>query len=176
MIKAQFFPNYLGPHSDRHLLYNAWEYRDSMLVTRDSFETDLKNNYVGMKNFSIEPQEAYYFLPPYEWYNSKIASWTSDLGLQLVNHTGETLSAADYTIPDMGDRYRSADDIMKSILERARRDPQGLNGFLLLMHIGTHPDRTDKFYWRLPELIDWLKSEGYRFRRIDKLLSEKEGE
>ena len=168
--------HYLGPHSDRHLLYNAWEYRDSMLVTRDSFETDLKNNYVGMKNFSIEPQEAYYFLPPYEWYNSKIASWTSDLGLQLVNHTGETLSAADYTIPDMGDRYRSADDIMKSILERARRDPQGLNGFLLLMHIGTHPDRTDKFYWRLPELIDWLKSEGYRFRRIDKLLSEKEGE
>jgi len=164
--------HYLGAHSDKHLLYNSWENRDSVLVARDSFETDLKNNYTAMMNFSIRPEAARYFLLPFEWYNSEITGWTKDLGLRLVNHTGETLSAADYTIPEMGERYRSADDIMKSIRERSGRDPQGLNGFLLLMHIGTHPDRMDKFYQRLPELIGWLESQGYRFKRIDDLLSE----
>jgi endoglucanase len=167
--------HYLGAHSDEHLLYNSWENRDSLLVTRDSFETDLKNNYAEMMKFSIRPGMARYFLPPFEWYNGEIAGWTKDLGLQLINHTGETLSAADYTLPGMGERYRSADDIIKSIRDRAARDPQGLNGFLLLLHIGTHPNRTDKFYQRLPELIGWLESEGYRFKRIDELLRETGG-
>ena len=45
-----------------------------------------------------------------------------------------------------------------------------MNGFILLIHIGTDPGRTDKFYYLLPELISELKGKGYRFVRIDELL------
>jgi hypothetical protein len=45
-------------------------------------------------------------------------------------------------------------------------NPTGLNGFYLLLHIGTHPDRNDKFYYRLEELIGELRKRGYRFELI----------
>ena len=46
----------------------------------------------------------------------------------------------------------------------------GLNGFILLIHIGAGPKRTDKFYNQLPKLLDWLKTKGYNLTTIDQLL------
>jgi len=162
--------HYLGAHSDQHLLYCSWEDRMLTLVDRDSFETDLKNNYKEMSRYAIDAAVATFYLPPFEWYNREIASWTEDLGLILINHTGGTLSAADYTIPSMGKRYRTSEEIHSSILSCAAAEPNGLNGFLLLMHIGTHPERSDKYYFKLPDLIKKLKSQGYQFKRVDQLL------
>jgi peptidoglycan/xylan/chitin deacetylase (PgdA/CDA1 family) len=163
--------HYLGPHSDKHLLYADWTKRDSLLVTENGFKVDLQNNYQRMAAFSIEKKNAPYFLPPYEWYNSVIAQWTRDLDLQLVNFTPGTASAADYTYPEMKERYRSSDEIYQSILKRESEDPHGLNGFILLIHIGTDPRRTDKFYTTLDKLLTALKGKGYNFVRIDKLVS-----
>ena len=36
---------YLGSHSDRHLLYCDWNKRDSLLVTRKEFTMDMENSY-----------------------------------------------------------------------------------------------------------------------------------
>jgi peptidoglycan/xylan/chitin deacetylase (PgdA/CDA1 family) len=93
------------------------------------------------------------------------------MGLQLVNFSPGTRSNADYTYPEMGNKYVSSDIIMKSILEYEERSINGLNGFILLVHIGTDPRRTDKFYKYLPELIMQLKSRGYQFERIGELLN-----
>ena len=41
---------------------------------------------------------------------------------------------------------------------------------MLLIHIGTHPDRTDKFYNRLDDLIKELKTRGYSFVRVDEMM------
>lgn len=38
-----------------------------------------------------------------------------------------------------------------------------LNGFLLLVHFGVDPRRTDKFYDRLDDLIVELQRRGYEF-------------
>ena len=88
---------------------------------------------------------------------------------QLINHTPGTLSHADYTIPN-DKNYRSSDVIYKSIIDYENKSPSGLNGFILLMHIGTDPKRTDKFYNRLPQMIDWLKKKGYKMVRVNDLL------
>lgn len=158
--------HYLGAHSDRHLLYCDWEKRDSLLVTRSSFREDLENNYGEMKRFGVEKRDAPFFLPPYEWYNDSIAAWTREMGLRLINYTPGTPSHTDYTLP--GDpAYRSSDQIYRSIIDFEERHPGGLNGFILLTHVGTAAERTDKFYDRLEELIRELISKGYRFRRID---------
>lgn len=109
-------------------------------------------------------------MPPYEWYNDTISSWANSLSVQLVNFTPGTLSNADYTTPDMKN-YRSSKLIYKSIIDFEKRSPAGLNGFILLVHIGTDPKRTDKFYKLLPSLIKELKGRNYKMVSIDKLLN-----
>lgn len=161
--------HYLGPHSDRHLLYCSWEDRDDLLVTEWEFSDDILRNYEAMKAFGISKGEAPYFIPPYEWYNEAVVRWAKAQGLVLCNFTAGTLSNADYTTPNMAN-YRSSGKIYGSIFEHERADTHGLNGFILLLHIGTHPDREDKFYRKLEELLGGLRELGYRFVGIDELL------
>jgi peptidoglycan/xylan/chitin deacetylase (PgdA/CDA1 family) len=162
--------HYLGAHSDQHLQYAAWEKRDSTLVTESEFKTDILANYVEIKKFGVSPADAPYFLPPYEWYNEKISNWTKQLGLTLVNYTPGTLSAADWTVPELGKSYRASEEILQSILTYEENEADGLNGFVLLLHIGAHPDRTDKFYQKFEELIDSLIERGYRFTLLDETI------
>lgn len=162
--------HYLGAHSDKHLLYADWINRDSLLITAKEFRLDLKKNYKRMSDFGIKKKNAPYFLPPFEWYNSTIVLWTKQLNLQLVNFSPGTRSAADYTYPEMGDRYFSSNEIYQSIMNYEAQDPNGLNGFILLIHIGTDPRRTDKFYDKLDTLITELVHKRYRFSTITQLL------
>lgn len=161
--------HYLGAHSDKHLLYCDWVNRDSLLVTKEEFIRDLENNNRVMKKFGISKKEAPYFLPPYEWYNDTLSIWTESMDLKIVNYTPGTLSHADYTTPDMPN-YRSSEVIYKSIIDFEGENENGLNGFILLSHIGTAPERVDKFYNYLDALIIELKTRGYQFVRIDELL------
>ena len=162
--------HYLGSHSDKHLLYCDWGKRDSLLVTRKEFDDDLKRSYRELAKWGIKKENAHYFLPPYEWYNHAIVEWTKQQGLQLVCFSTGTRSNADYTYPEMGSRYVASSDIFNSILHFEKRTPSGLNGFILLIHIGTDPRRKDKFYRLLPDLLSQLKLKGYEWVRIDELL------
>jgi peptidoglycan/xylan/chitin deacetylase (PgdA/CDA1 family) len=161
--------HYLGPHSDKHLLYCSWENRDKLLVTKEEFTSDILHNYEAIASFGVAKENASYFIPPYEWYNAAVVGWAKELGLVLFNFTPGTLSNADYTTPDMAN-YRSSVRIYQSIIDYEKTDPHGLNGFILLLHIGTHPDRTDKFYQQLDGLLTALGGRGYRFVKIDELL------
>lgn len=164
--------HYLGAHSDKHLLYNDWSKRDSLLVTKQQFRKDLLQNYAEMKKFGISKTDATFFLPPYEWYNDSIAACTKEMGLQLINYSPGTRSAADYTWPELPN-FQSSEAIYRSIFNYEQTKPAGLNGFILLLHIGTDPKRTDKFYQQLANLIDTLKAKGYSFKTIDHLLQNK---
>ena len=140
------------------------------MVSKTQFTLDLTTNYTAMEKFGIQKKDALYFLPPYEWYNQRIANWTSEMGLNLINFTPGTRSNADYTFPEMGKSYRSSSEIYQSIIDYAKSSADGLNGFILLLHIGTDARRTDKFYDRIPELIEYLKKEGYELVKVDELL------
>jgi len=160
--------HYIGAHSNEHLLYADWAHRDSLYVTKQEFEDDLLANYEKLAKLGIKKEAAPVFLPPYEWYNDSIATWTNGLGLSLINNTPGTLSAADYTTPSMLN-YRDSDTIYQSILKKAMHMPYGLNGYFLLLHTGSDPERMDRFYEVLPLLIEELKEMGYRFIRADEM-------
>ena len=160
--------HYMGAHSDQHLLYCDWVRRDSLLVNKREFLTDLEINYQAMEKAGADIRRALYYLPPFEWYNDTISAWAAQAGVQLINFTPGTLSHTDYTtLTDKN--YRSNEMIYESVLQFEKT--RGLNGFILLMHIGAGPGRPEKFYSFLPRLLKHMKERGYMFRTVDELLS-----
>lgn len=152
--------HFVGPHSDKHLLYCDWDKRDSLLLSRETFMADLEANYAALDAIGIPRPDKPLFVAPYEWYNKTITRWCSEAGILLINFTPHTGTNADYTTPDAAN-YKSSDRLFDQLFSREKEDHGWLNGAQLLIHIGTDPRRTDKFYHRLGELIDQLRAAGY---------------
>ena len=157
--------HFVGPHSDRHLLYATWENRDSLLVTKDQFDDDLEANYEALAGHGIVSEGVRWFLAPYEWYNRVIAGWCDEMGVTLINFTPGTGTNADYTTPDMKN-YRSSGQLIEGLKRFGADSEHGLNGAIILIHPGTEPSRTDKLYLRLDEIIEYYKDKGYSFNKL----------
>jgi endoglucanase len=163
--------NLFGSHSDMHLLYNDWTKRNTTLVTKDSLLGDLITSKQAIGKAGVkEKNRTNYFIPPYEWWNQETADWLGEAGMQVFSFTPGTTSNADYTYPEMGKSYRTSDEIITNIKRFNETRKAGLNGIVLLIHAGTDPRRKDKFYSKLDELIEYLKKEGYAFKKADELL------
>ena len=157
--------HYVGAHSDKHLLYNDWQNRDSTLVSYEEFKTDLKNNFKELEKFGIQPANATIFMAPYEWYNQQIVNWSRQLGLDVVNFTPGTGTNADYTTPEMPN-YKSSEQLWNRLIEYEKSNETGLNGAIILIHPGTEQARKDKFYHQLHNLIQYFSDKGYRFKSL----------
>lgn len=167
LVKDQ---HYLGAHSNDHLLYNDWTNRNKLLVSYDSFSTDLDKNYAAMENLGINTRKRKLFIPPYEWWNDSVAIWCNWKGLELFSFTPGTYTNADYTWPEMGSNYKSNATLMTQ-LKTLVSIPGKLNGNILLVHVGTDPRRKEKLYNELPVIIQLLRKNGYNIKRIDELIN-----
>ncbi len=157
--------HYVGPHSDKHLLYCDWQKRDSTLVSFNEFKTDLVKNYEELEKFDVHVEDAPFFMPPYEWCNREIVTWSKKLGFDVINFTPGTGTNADYTTPEMKN-YKSSDEIWSQLTDFEEYQPEHLNGAILLIHPGTDPARKDKFYHMLEDMIEYFYSNGYRFSSL----------
>lgn len=157
--------HYVGPHSDQHLLYAPWDDRDSLLVTKEQFCEDLEDNIKKLEQIGIPNGEI--FVPPYEWYNKEIVNWANQLGFKVYNFTPGLRTAADYTYPEMDNKYMSSDKILNQLYDYEKLN--GINGHIILVHIGTDSRRTDKLYNRLGQLIEELQSKNYIFVPLENL-------
>lgn len=169
--KLQRDSHYLGPHSDQHLLYCDWNKRDSLFVTRDSFAHDITQNLDAMAASRLPIHTPHFFIPPYEWWNDTIASWSKAQGLLLFNFTPGIRTNADYTFPEMGASYKSTEWILNWLRETLASDPKKFNGAIVLIHAGTDPRRKDRLYEQLSAIISLFRMQDFRLRRIDELLS-----
>lgn len=166
MIKDK---HYIGPHSDKHLLYMPWSKRDSLLVSEEEFKTDLIANMQALSTFKAVSNKEPFYIPSYEWYNKQIVDWGLKLGLKAVNYTPGLRTAADYTYPEMGSRYVSTEEIESLLWLFEERNT--LNGSIILIHMGTDPRRKDKLYKQLPQLIKKIQAQGYAIVDIPTLLT-----
>lgn len=160
--------HYVGPHSDRHPLYCDWDDRSKSLITRELFHSDLQKNMDALQAAGAATgRHSTLFVPPYEWYNAKHVDWAEELGVKLINFTPGSGSNRDYARE--GDpRFCSSQKILEDILAYEQKDLHGLNGFLLLLHLGS--GRKDPFHSRLGELLDALRGRAYEVVRVDQLL------
>lgn len=157
----------VGPHSDKHLLYCSWDPERKTLVSREEFQTDFDKNNTALQQSGFDYQP--YLVPPYEHYNQQIADWAQYSRLVLVSFSPGTRSTADYT-QEGETNFVSSQAIFTSIVTKEEQDPNGLNGFILLLHLGAGPDRADKFHTRVGALLDRLAAKGYEFVTVDELL------
>ena len=157
--------HYVGGHSDRHVLYCDWGAERPSLMHADSIISDLRANYAELAKFGVRREDARWFLPPYEHYNDFSVAILEAMGLHVVNYTPGIGTPADYTTPDMKN-YRKAQTLIDGLWKFEREE--GLDGALLLIHPGVHPDRpeSERLYGRLDEIIRYLKKKGYSFDRL----------
>jgi len=160
--------HYIGAHSDQYLQYCQLANRNSLLIDKGLFISDLKENFIELEKFDIQKSDAPLFVPPFELYNDSISQWCKEVGLTLVSFTPSTRCNADNTIPEMREMYFSSEEIYNNIMTVESKET--LNGHILLFHIGSDPRRTDKFYTRLSGLISELKSKGYEFTDLKKAI------
>ncbi|MCX6207641.1 MAG: glycoside hydrolase family 9 protein [Bacteroidetes bacterium] len=161
--------NYLGPHSDQHLLYCDWTKRDSTLITRARFQYDFNQNLASMPKDIYSSSNIQYFIPPYEWWNDDIVRWCNEKGITLFNFTPGIGTNADYAWPEMGNAYKSSELLISNLKKFEATNPNHLNGAIILIHAGTDPRRKDKLYDHLDEIIAYLKEKGYRLKDIPEL-------
>lgn len=158
--------HYVGPHSDRHLLYSPWEKRDSLLISKKQFDDDITANFGQLNKFGVQLKDVKYFVAPYEWYNKTISRWSAQRNMQLINFTPGVGTNADYTTPDLAN-YKTSKELIERLMKFEMTNPDKLNGAIVLIHLGTHPDRKDKFYNSLDQIIKTLSKKGYTFKALN---------
>lgn len=159
--------HYVGPHSDQHPLYCSWENRQQSLISEQQFKQDLSKNLDDLRALGATFPGGIYFIPPYEWFNREQAKWASEMNVQMFDFSPGSGSNRDY-VPEGEPKFVSSRAIYDGILKYEQKDPHGLNGYILLIHLGA--DRKDKMFLLLPDLIKTLRQRGYEFIRIDEML------
>jgi endoglucanase len=92
---------------------------------------------------------------------------TREAGLKLVNNSSGTITNQDWTFPEKGKPYFSSDSLMNNFLSYEKS--KGMNGYIMLIHPGTDPRRTDKFYLQLDSVLKYLESKNYTIRSFSEV-------
>ena len=162
--------HYVGPHSHAHPLYASWEDRSKTLISRETFVADLQQNIDELRALHcFDDDRPIYFVPPYEWFNEDQVEWAKAIDVQLINMTGQAGSNRDW-IPETHAKFVSSEEIIDDVLKFEQNQPDGLNGFLLLFHLGSQ--RSDLMDTELERLLDVLTDRDYEFVRAIDLISE----
>jgi peptidoglycan/xylan/chitin deacetylase (PgdA/CDA1 family) len=111
---------------------------------------------------------------PYGEHNGEIRAWAAEPGYRHVGWTRdaasrEDLDSRDWVADPTSSIYRSSREIRDRILGFGQGNGHGLNGGIVLMHLGTGR-RSDPAHARLPEILDGLAARGYRLVTISDLL------
>jgi peptidoglycan/xylan/chitin deacetylase (PgdA/CDA1 family) len=111
---------------------------------------------------------------PFGEYNSEILTWAAMEGYRHVGWTRgsgwrENMDTMDWIADKNSTGYRTADEIAEKILAYGKAGKRGANGIIILMHMGTN--RKDDFpHKKLPDIIDGLRQQGYRFVTISDMM------
>ncbi len=170
----------IGNHTQQHphlTLYSSSGRQETLPKVDFSFlyhqlqpVVKLYKNLIGenLKNF---------WRAPYGDHNPEIRKWASRLGFVHIGWTqGNSWSTgldtndwiADSTFPG----YHSAQEIKNKILNFGKNQETGINGGIILMHLGSQRQIPDRPHLILGEIIRNLEGKGHQFVTISRLLRE----
>ncbi|MBN1349293.1 polysaccharide deacetylase family protein [candidate division KSB1 bacterium] len=111
---------------------------------------------------------------PYGEHNHQIRLWAAEAGYRQVGWTigknwRDSMDTLDWVADKNSNTYLTAEEIYEKVMLFGSGDPNGANGCIVLMHLGTK--RLDDFpYSKLPDIIDGLRQRNYELVRITELL------
>jgi peptidoglycan/xylan/chitin deacetylase (PgdA/CDA1 family) len=116
---------------------------------------------------------------PYGEYNREICRWALDAGyLHIGWKKGRTwwenLDSNDWVTDENSPSFKTPDEVFYKIINMASQ-PQGANGGIVLMHLGTErKEREMQVHLILGKLIDTLREIGYEAVTVSELLYQSE--
>jgi peptidoglycan/xylan/chitin deacetylase (PgdA/CDA1 family) len=167
----------VGNHMSTHprLTSYARDGRQATLphVTREFVHRQLREADEAFRQVTGRPM-APLWRAPYGEHNGEIRAWAAEAGYRHVGWTRdaasrEDLDSRDWVADPSSKIYRSAREIRDRILGFGRSNGHGLNGGIVLMHLGTQR-RRDQAHTRLTEILDGLAARGYRLVTVSELL------
>lgn len=115
-----------------------------------------------------------YWRAPFGEFNRQILRWAADDGYRAVYWTPH-LDTLDWVNSPSSPLYHGPKQILDKILRQADNGPSGVDGGIILMHLGSGRPEDARADVILQPLIDDLRSEGYTFTTVDKVGWPKKG-
>ena len=115
---------------------------------------------------------------PYGEINSRLCRWAHDCGYVHIGwrqgrRWRDNLDSNDWVPDEETPGYHSPDEVYRKVMDLARSKPYGINGGIILMHLGTQRKDAQKQVHRiLGKMIDDVRALGYTFVTVSQLLRE----
>jgi peptidoglycan/xylan/chitin deacetylase (PgdA/CDA1 family) len=167
----------VGNHLDTHPHLTTYE-RDRRqqtlpAATREFLLDQLRRAEESFRGLTGQPM-APFWRAPFGEHNPEIRGWAAEVGYRHVSWTrgagtAEDLDTRDWVADRSSRIYRSREEIAAHLVAFGQGRPEGLNGGIVLMHLGSHR-RTDRPHESLPEILRTLQEQGYRVVIISELV------
>ena len=171
----------VGNHTFSHPHLTAWE--------QDHTHTTLPAVSASFLCQELSRTDAQYYLltgshlspiwrAPFGEKNHSICEWAQGCGyLHIGWRQGKSwrqgLDSNDWIESEEIPGFHSPEEVLKKIMDIAREQPYGINGGIILMHLGTvRKDPTTQMHRLLGKLIDDLRGLGYSFATVSEMLKE----
>lgn len=165
----------VGNHTAHHPHLTTWEQTHSH-ATREGLTADILRAELDGANQKFlhltGHQMSRLWRAPYGEKNNTICAWAQAAGYLHVGwRQGRTwidnLDTNDW-VPDRDTPgYKTPGDVYDKIMAHAHSQPYGLNGGIILMHLGTkRKNRDEQVHLILGSLIDTLRAMGYEFMTV----------
>lgn len=102
---------------------------------------------------------------PFGEYNGQILKWAAESGYRHV-YWSPRMDTLDWVSDERNPLFRSPEQMLAKLLKQAQTQPEGLNGGVILMHLGTEREGENRADTMLDGLITELAKEGYSFASV----------
>jgi len=171
----------LGNHTFSHPHLTTYS-ADNTQTTLPSVNQEFILNQLQKTDSILQKVAGVSFKPiwraPFGEYNNTICLWAQKAGyIHIGWRQGKSfrqgLDSNDWISEEESLGYFSPEDVFNKIIVLAKEKPHGINGGIILMHLGTKRSQKEKQVHRiLGMLIDTLNSSGYSFVTITQMLQE----
>jgi peptidoglycan/xylan/chitin deacetylase (PgdA/CDA1 family) len=111
---------------------------------------------------------------PYGEHNAEIRQWAAELGYRHVGWTKgrswqESMDTMDWVADTTSGAYHTAEEILAHLMKMTENEVNGINGGIILTHLGSERQDGDHFYTVLPRLIAGLREKNYTLVKVSEL-------
>lgn len=112
---------------------------------------------------------------PFGEHNAQIRQWAAELGYRHIGWTlgrswRQSMDTLDWVADTSSTAYHTSEEILANLMNISDDETYGMNGGIILMHLGSLRQDSDHFYSVLPRLISGLQEKNYTLVKVSELL------